>query len=352
MNTTRRNIGIAVTIVAIALITFKLFYNKMTIDEKVYRYDAGKSIIVSIETVGYDTIEKTTVYTGMFEADRETKLSAETQGKVNEMHVEAGNWVKKNQILIQLDNALLKLQLQSLEVQIEGLQSDVNRYTVLANADAVQRVQLEKIQLGLRTAIIQRNTVLEQIKKTTITAPFAGVVTATLTEVGAFAAPGIPLMQISDLSILKFTIQVPETEIGMFTMDQYYDLSVDVFPGKTLRGRVTLIGSKGNNANNYPIQFSVGNTDGLDIKSGMFGKIKIREGGMEKHISIPTTSIVGSMVQPQVYLVKNGKASLHSIAVSRRVNDKVIVSDGLNEGDIIVRGGLFNLFDGANVIYN
>jgi membrane fusion protein (multidrug efflux system) len=58
----------------------------------------------------------------------------------------------KDQSLLLLDKPLLKLQLQTIEVQIEGLEADVNRYTILAKADAVQGIQLEKAALGLKSA--------------------------------------------------------------------------------------------------------------------------------------------------------------------------------------------------------
>ncbi len=119
-------------------------------------------------------------YSGTFEPNKETKISAELQGKINAILVDAGSVVSKGQPLIQLDNSLLKLQLQTIEVQIEGLEADVNRYTILAKADAIQGVQLEKAELGLKSAKVQKATLLEQINKTTIKAPFSGVVTAKL----------------------------------------------------------------------------------------------------------------------------------------------------------------------------
>jgi RND family efflux transporter MFP subunit len=348
---TKRNIGIAAVAVMIVLFSTKLILNKNAVDAKVYRYDVKKNIFVSAEKIGYKKIDKMLSYTGMFEPNKETRVSAEVQGKINEYFVDAGSVVTKGQSLIQLDNTLLNLQLQSLEVQIKGLQSDVQRYTVLAKAEAVQGVQLEKVELALQSAIIQKNSVLEQIKRTTIVAPFNGVVTAKLSEIGAFAAPGIPLLQITDISRLKFTINVSETDLRLFKTNQSYNVFADVYPEKVLQGRITLIGSKGNNANSYPIQFSVQNTNGFEIKSGMFGKVNIQEGNEQNQISISASSIVGSNVKPQVYLIKNGKAALHTISISKRIDNKVIVSSGLNEGDIIVKGGFINLYDGANVVF-
>jgi len=71
-----------------------------------------------------------------------------------------------------------------------------------------------------------------------------------------------------------------------------------------------------------------------------------------KYIIIPGSSIVGTNIKPQVYAVKDGKAILKNITISTRFQNKAVVSDGLNEGDVIIINGFINLFDGANVINN
>ncbi len=88
-------------------------------------------------------------------------------------------------------------------VQIEGFEKDLKRYTILANADAVQGVQLEKTQLALDAARIQFKTIREQINRTTITAPFSGVVTQKFTELGTVISPPVPLIQLTDISQLE-----------------------------------------------------------------------------------------------------------------------------------------------------
>ena len=303
-------------------------------------------------TLKPESIENDISYTGTFEPYKETKISADIQGKINSVLVDAGSAVRKGQALVQLDNSLLKLQLQTIEIQIEGLEADVKRYTVLAQADAIQGVQLEKTELALKSAKVQKATLTEQINKTTITAPFSGIVTAKLTEEGAFAAPGIPLLQIIDISSLKFTVNVPEQELSRFETNQQYALSADVYPEMVLSGKVTLTGSKANMGNSFPVQFSVNNTADLKIKSGMFGKVQLKNDGEEKLIIIPASAIVGTNIQPQVYLVKNGKAILHDITTSARFQNKIQVSAGLSAGDVIVTNGFINLFDGANVSFS
>ena len=342
-------IYIVVALAVIAVVIIKLKTNKETTIDRVYRYDKDQPIPVQVDTLAMEQIGNNLFYTGTFEPNKETKISADIQGKINSVLVDAGSVVSKGQSLVLLDNALLKLQLQTVDIQIEGFENDVRRYKILSEADAIQGVQLEKAELGLKSAKVQRATIVEQLNKTTIKAPFAGIVTAKLTEEGAFASPGVPLVQITDISQLKFTVNVPENELSQFKMNQNYSLQADAYPENSLAGKVILVGSKANMGNSYPIQFSLKNTSDLRIKSGMFGKVNLNNTDTQKHIIIPAYAIVGSNIQPQVYIISNGKAVLKNITIASRVQNKVIVANGLNKGNILITNGFINLFDGANV---
>ena len=345
----KKIIWIIAGVAVVGMMMFKLLSNKKTTENRVYQYDKEKPISVSVDTIRLQNIVDAGNYTGTFEPNKETKISADIQGKINAVLVDIGSYVSKGQTLIQLDNSLLKLQLQTVEVQIEGLEDDVKRYTILTEADAVQGVQLEKARLGLKSAKVQRATLLEQINKTSVKAPFNGVVTAKLNEEGGFAAPGAPLLQITDISTLRFTINIPESDLVQFQSNQSYKISTDVFPDISLSGKISMIGSKANMGNSFPIQFQVANTKNLSIKSGMFGKVSLSETKQEQGILIPASAIIEENGIAKVYVIKNGKAILQSITTTKTIGNKTLVSSGLKENDIIVTNGFINLFDGANI---
>jgi RND family efflux transporter MFP subunit len=342
-------IYIVLTLALIAIVIIRLKGNKETTENRVYHYNKEEAINVQAITLKPESVNNDISYPGTFEPNKETKVSADIQGKINQVLVDIGSIVKKGEALIQLDNSLLKLQLQTVEIQIEGLESDVKRYRILAQADAIQGVQLEKTELAMKSAHVQKATLMEQINKTSIMAPFSGIVTAKLTEEGAFAAPGIPLLQITDISYLKFTVNVPENELSQFELNQIYTLTADVYPETALSGKVIMTGSKANMGNSFPVQFSVKNTTDLKIKSGMFGSVQLKKDSDEKHIIIPASCVVGTNIQPQVYIVNNGKAILKNITISTRFQNKAVVSGGLTGGEVIITNGFINLFDGANV---
>lgn len=345
----KRIIGIIAGIALIAIVVIRLKSNKEVSQERVYIAGKNEQIPVNVKTLFMENIQGEATFSGTFEPDKETKISAESQGKINQVMVEVGDVVRKGQILIQLDNSLLKLQLQAVEVQIDGLEVDVNRFTILAKADAVQGIQLEKAELGLRTARVQKATVQEQINKTHIKAPFDGIVTAKLTEEGAFAAPGVPLLQITAISKLRFTVNIPEGDLSAFNRKSSYIVTADAYPDLKLNGKLSLIGSKANMGSSFPVQIDIPNTKDLLIKAGMFGKVHLKETSHEKGLVIPSSALLGSSSQPQVYCVKNGKAILTNVTISKRIKNNILIAKGLQEGDLVVIGGLINMFDKANV---
>ena len=198
-----------IPIILIGVVVLKLRKNKTAATEKVYQYDKNTPIEVQTKIAVKSNVERELSYTGTFEPNRETKLSAEVQGKINSVFVDAGSYVKQGQSLVKLDDALLKQQLKTAEVmiqnlsaeteiqlqnntiQLEGLEADVQRFKVLAASEAIQGVQLEKAEIQLKSVQNQRRTlqqqsaiknaeaqrasILEQIKKTSIFAPFSSV---------------------------------------------------------------------------------------------------------------------------------------------------------------------------------
>lgn len=341
---------VIIPLAIIAVMVVKLKSNKEITQNKIFEYDKEQAVNVQADTLLVENVNAKYSSSGTFEPYKETKISAELQGKINTLLVDVGSVVIKGQTLVLLDNSLLKLQVQTIDIQVEGLEADVKRFIILAKADAIQGVQLEKAELGLKSAKVQRAILLEQINKTSIKAPFQGVVTAKLSEEGAFAAPGVPLLQITDITNLKFTVNVPENDLRQFKLNHSYTITADAYPEISFTGKVTMIGSKANMGSSFPIQFTLNNTSDLKIKSGMFGKVNLENVIQEMGIIIPASAMVGTAIQPQVYLIKNGKSVMQNITISKNIQNKVVVSSGLKEGDVIVTNGFINLYDGANII--
>ncbi|MEX2511334.1 MAG: efflux RND transporter periplasmic adaptor subunit [Cyclobacteriaceae bacterium] len=342
---------ILIPLVLLGLVVAKLLTNKQIAEERVYLYDREQPVQVTVQQVSQATLQPEYSFTGTFEPDRESKLSAELQGKVNRVRVEAGASVKKGQVLVELDDALLQWQLKAADVQVIGLEADLKRYRILVENEAIQGIQLEKTELALETARVQVGTLREQINKTQIRAPFDGVITAKLTEEEDFAAPGKPLLQLTDISQVKLEIQVSEQNLKLFELGKNYAVSVPSLPVE-ITGKVNMIGSRGNPAHSYPVEIIVSNMPKQEIKAGMFGHLTLHTDTAVAGILIPSAAILGSDLVPQVYVVSEGKAMIRNIQIEKRIQDQVLVRSGLKVNDTVIVGGLINVVEGASVITN
>lgn len=327
----------------------KLKSNKKAAADKVYQADQSAPVPVRLDTVQARAFTDEKQYTGTFEANRETKISAEIQGGIRDMRVEAGSVVQKGQVLVQLDQTMLQHQLEGVAVQLANAQADVERFKVLAAADAIQAVQYEKAQLALQGLLVQQASLKTQLEKTSIKAPFSGVVTAKFAEIGGFAAPGQPLLVMAELQPLKFLVMVPEADLQRFQKTEGWRIKVDAHPNLLLQPLSVLNNSQANPANLFSLRFTVPNTPDQKLKAGMFGKLSWQHPSVEAVLQIPASALVGSTTDPQVYVADGGKARLRSVKTGRNHAGWVEITTGLQAGELIVSNGLVNVFDGATL---
>jgi len=328
---------------------FILFSNKKKAEQKVYRFDENSKIAVTAEVVKFGEFKLDKIYNGTFEPNKEAKLMFELPGKISKINYEVGEYVSNGSVIANLDMELLKLQKEQAELQVSALENDFKRYKTLLEEEAVQLVQFEKIETAYKTAQVQLKTINEQIRKSSLKAPFNGIITMKFIEIGTVTAPQMPVVQLSDVSKLRMTIQVPENEIKYFKMNETVDIKTDLSSDKIYEGKVVVISGKSDMAHNFMVQVEILNSD-LQIKAGTFGYVFKRMNTMQKQISIPISALFGSSIMPKVYVVENEKAILKEIEVLDKNNNFAAVKSGLKEGDIVVTSGFINLSDGKNVL--
>ncbi len=342
-------LNILILIALIVIIVLKLSENKKIAEQRVYHYDPNKPILVHSSPVKKQSLVIIRNITGNFISEKDGKINAEIPGKIIQIKVNEGDYVKKGQLLIKIDPTLLIAKKRTLDIKIKGFEDDVKRFKTLVEADAVQAIKLEKAQLGLNAAIQERKSVLEQIAKTNITAPFSGQISHKFTEVGSYAAPGMPLLELTNISRLQFVVNVSEEDLHLFDYNKEYTIQINALSGQNTTGKLSMIASKANRSNNYSIKFDVNNTKDKRIKSGMFGNVEVKKDYGKDAFIIPATAVQGTEETAKVYVIEEGKARLKNIEIVRHIGNNVVVKEGLKPGDIIITSGFINIYEGANV---
>ncbi len=145
------------------------------------------------------------------------------------------------------------------------------------------------------------------------------------------------------------TLSVPESDLKFFRINQKVDVTADIYPDKHFPGRVIMIGSKGDFAHNYPIQIQLTNTPDHLIKAGMFGSVKITKSNNKVLPSISKRALIGSSVNPQVYVMENSRAVIREVTVGFQNEKYAAISSGLQAGEIVIVSGFINLKNGSPV---
>jgi RND family efflux transporter MFP subunit len=336
-------------VIAIGLTAWKLSENKKVAEEKVYRNDPNTKVLVKTAKVVLQELNQVKQWLGTFEPNREIKITSETNGKVIKVGISEGDKVGAGQLIAQVDSDILQYQLTIAQANYEETQADVKRYQNLTKGEAVAQIQLEKANLAMQSAESQLKVLQKQLKNTTVTAPFAGTITAKMFDLGSVVAPNAPLAQLTDISLLKLIINVSEIDIMKFKEGQQVQINTDVFPNQSFAGQVTMISAKSDNAHNFPVQILVNNGGQNRLRAGMYGSVIVDNNLKTSTLTIPRTALIGTAKQPQVYVMENGKSILRDIKVGMANEEVYEVTAGLKEGETVIIAGQVNLENGTLV---
>ncbi len=146
------------------------------------------------------------VASGTIESE-EVSIASEVMGRVTELLADEGDRVQAGDVLVRLDDTVLRLQLQM--------------------ASLAERRPLEL-----------------QLDKMTIRSPLDGVVARRSIRVGEVASPGAPLMVVTKPDPVELTVYVPEKEIGRVRIGQKVEVQVDSFPQEVFPGEVIFIATR------------------------------------------------------------------------------------------------------------
>jgi RND family efflux transporter MFP subunit len=348
----KRTLTIAIiALVLVGLTVMKLLSNKSAVEKKIYIHDMEAAVLVEDVSPQMHTFESAFSFLGTFEPVRQNTIGSDAQGKIIRLSIEEGDRVTQGQVIAKIDDEMLQLQLENAEVSLEGQKNDDNRYSNLAKDNAVSGMQIEKTKLGVRSAEIQKKQIQKQLRSTNITAPFSGVITKKLVDLGSVIGAGSPLFEITDISSLKLTVNVPERDILKFKLNQIVQAKVDIYNNRLFEGKVSNISVVADKSHNFKVQITVKNSQ-QELLSGMYASVSLLNNQSVTALAIPRKALVGSLKNPQVYVIKNGKAILTSFNAGTSDGEFIEVVNGLSNTDRIVVKGQVNLQDKSNVKKN
>jgi RND family efflux transporter MFP subunit len=273
-------------------------------------------------------------------------LEAKVSGRIREMPLRLGQTVKAGDLVARLDAGEVNARLEQAQASLEQAERDWNRISSLFKGQAVTRSEYDSAESRQRLAKAAVAEAEAMMRYAEIVAPFDGVVSHKWADVGDFASPGKPLIEIEDPSLLQLEADVPEgmaahIQPGTPLAVRLDGLSIPV------QGKVDEMAPSADPASRtVRIKVALVQTPGL--MPGRFARLLVPV-GESSNVEVPTSALVRRGQLEMVFVVTNQHARLHLVKTGKQLGDRVAILSGLDAGDAVAADRASLLADGQPV---
>jgi len=327
-----------------------------------------KPVAVTLSTVSTGT-QPVILASGEVEAVQTANISTRVMSRITQIFVKTGDRVNKGQLLVRVwdeDIKAKRAQADAMIAEAEGAyataQRDYDRFNNLykqqsATAKEVDNVTLQHSSAEARLAAAKqmRSEVNAILSYSSLTAPFSGVVTQKLAEVGSIANPGMPILTIEQNGILQVSASVAESDISNIHLGDVANVQIKS-AGEFLDGKIIQINPSSQfSGGQYIVKISIPGTAKKEVYAGMFASVSIpmKDIRQDKNdvVLVPLSAIFNRDELTGIYTVSaNNTALLRWIRLGKTYGDKVEVISGLSKNEKFIGSSENKLYNGAPVI--
>ncbi|GAB4063304.1 efflux RND transporter periplasmic adaptor subunit [Uliginosibacterium sediminicola] len=297
------------------------------------------------------------LYSGEVRARLEGDLAFRVAGKIIERRVDAGQSVKKGQLLARIDAQDSSLNASAAEDAVRVAEADLNlakaelqrseslfaQHFVSASALDTRRSQLQSAQARLQQAQAQAAVSKNQLGYTSLYADRDGVVTAMNVEAGQVVAAGQAVLRLADPSSREALIWVPESRVASIKIGDAALVRPWSAQDQTLPGKVREIaGSADSTTRTYAVRIAVSGADarmplGSTVAAAFVKDAAAAKAAGTAEIRLPLPAVLRVGERSLVWVLdKDNKAQQREVKVSAYRDTDALIGSGLQPGEQVV----------------
>jgi len=299
-------------------------------------------------------------------ADVEAPIYARSSGYLRSYRVDLGARVQAGDLLAEIDTPELSQQLTQGRAELAQEQAALElakitaeRWQDLLKSDSVsaQEAAEKQADLKLKTALVDAAAAnlhrLEELKKfSRVTAPFAGVITERLTDVGQLITAGnsTVLFRLAKTQPLRVYVRVPQNLSTQIATGLAAVVSVPERPGRKLEAKVVRIaGAMDAGSRTLLIELELDNSKG-DILAGSYAQVRFDDAAAAPPLTLLANTLLFRSEGIQVGVVNAaGKVNLRPVKLGRDFGQSIEILDGVAAGDRVIINPSDSLTEGATV---
>jgi RND family efflux transporter MFP subunit len=304
---------------------------------------------VRVVTVNKEMVEQSRDFTGNVQSFKSNDITTNMPVRINKIHVDVGDNVKKDQILVEMDIA----NYSQLSVQLANLETEFKRVSELHKAGGASQQQVDQLRVQLD---VQRTSMKNMVDMTTLRAPFDGVITGRYYHEGEMftmnptASGRAAVLTVMTLAPLKVTIFVNEEYFSRVRKGMPVTVTTDIYPDVEFKGTVHLVHPTVDaSTRTFGVEINIPNSD-LRLRPGMFARVNMGFGAMER-VVVPDIAVVRQIGTNDRYVFVHENGIVHKVKVQlgNLTGNMFEVLNGLNAGDEVVVAGMARLLDQSKV---
>ena len=306
--------------------------------------------------------------TGHLSSPRRARLAPAVSGRVTALAVDAGDRVAAGDRLLMLDAELDELEREQAEAALAEARARLSearrRFREardLAQRDSISRSELEGRRSEverLEAVVARRQSELAYraavVKRHTLNAPFAGVVSQRMIDLGERAATEQPVLELVASEGLRLDLAVPQAYYGVVVAGTSARIRIDAQTGEPIETPVdTVIPVSDDNSRTFLARIGLDNTGG-DLIPGMSARAVLRVDTGRSGVVIPSDALIRYPDGRKVVFVAEGDGTSRTVREQRvatglESGQQIAISDGLEAGAAVVTAGNEALQDGQQV---
>jgi RND family efflux transporter MFP subunit len=328
---------------------------------------ADTAIVVTIATPS-STGQSGLNISGQVEAGETAGISTRVMGYITMINVKVGDKVSKGQLLVTISNqdilakrAQTDAMITEADAAYKNAQKDLDRFTNLYRQQSASAKELDNISLQytsaksrLESAKQMRNEVNASLNYTRLIAPFNGVVTQKLADVGNMANPGMPILTLEQSGSYQVSVAIPENAISQIRQGSAAIINISAV-NRTINGRVSQISQSSQfSGGQYIIKVQIPDHEKEGLFAGMYANVSIpvatANAVKNDQVMVPISCIEHKDALTGLYTVgNNNTALLRWVRLGKANGNLVEVLSGLAVNEQFIINAEGRLYNGATV---
>lgn len=315
--------------------------------------ESAEVLLVKTDTVRAYENELQITYPGRIQAAAEADLAFRVAGPILRVPVEAGRFVRKGDVVAEIDPRDYRIQLQATEAQYNQIKAEAERVIELYKRKSVPVNDYDKAVAGLQQITSKYEAHRNALNDTRLVAPFDGYIQKKYFDANETVNAGMPVVSMINTGYFEIEIDIPSSDYIRQDRFRTFSCVADVLPEKVFPLELVNITKKANLNQLYRMRLRLEPDATAKLAAGMSVNVTILYAPEEAAlVSVPLSAIFEEQGKSSVWVYQSSEEKITKREVKIRQiqkDGKVIIAQGLEQGEMVVTAGVHRLKEGGTV---